>query len=206
MSRLLNSVYKAASVEALESYYDSWASDYEREMFDSGLRLPWISAALFSRVAPDPNIAVIDAACGTGLQGEALALAGYRNLTGVDLSTSMLNIAAGKDIYRSLHHIAIERMDFDDQSFDACICNGCFTPGHAPSSSMRELTRVVRVDGVIVFSIRVDGNLGRSYLEEMESLLNEGRWMIIFQTRSFFSMPLTEPYMQHQVFAVKKIK
>lgn len=45
---------------------------------------------------------VVDFGCGTGLVGEAMKKAGFENVTGIDCSEGMLQIAEKKDVYRSL--------------------------------------------------------------------------------------------------------
>ena len=77
---------------------------------------------------------VLDAGAGTGLVGERLCEAGYRDLVGIDLSPGMLAVARGKDVYRELRQTNLgESLAFPDDAFDAVISVGVFTTGHAPA-------------------------------------------------------------------------
>ena len=55
---------------------------------------------LKQEVPPDGH--VLDAGCGTGLSGKALHAAGFRRLTGIDISQASLDVAAQAGVYERL--------------------------------------------------------------------------------------------------------
>ena len=62
----------------------------------------------------DKDESILDAGAGTGLVGECLHQMGYRNLTAMDLSTGMLEVARRKNIYQALDQMTMgEKLDYD---------------------------------------------------------------------------------------------
>lgn len=130
-------VYGAKNNRELGERYDEWANEYDkdlREEFD--WIAPRVTVALFGKyVAPDAR--VLDAGVGTGLVGECLIDAGYRQLHGIDLSVGMLDAARCKAIYRELRQMTLgEPLDFADDTFDAVISVGVFHRSR-PGSCLR---------------------------------------------------------------------
>ena len=85
-------VYAAKNNRELEERHDEWAGEYDRDLrqeFD--WIAPRVTVALFDKyVGRDASI--LDAGVGTGLVGECLSDAGYRDLHGIDLSVGMLDV------------------------------------------------------------------------------------------------------------------
>ena len=144
---------------------------------------------------------VLDAGAGTGLVGVELYRLGYRDPVGIDLSEDMLAQARAKGVYSELHKMELgEPLDFPSDSFDATICVGVFTLGHAPASSLDELVRVTRPGGFVVFTIRPDVYENDGFKEIQENLVSAGRWKLVEVTEEFQALPRGEPEVQHQVW------
>ena len=134
-------IYSSRGNEELEERYDQWAKDYETDLErDYDWQGPTFSAELFAKyVSKDAKI--LDAGAGTGLVGVILAQKGYRDIVAMDLSTGMLEEAKKKNVYREFHQMVMgETLDFPTDSFDAVISIGVMTVGHAPASSLDELS------------------------------------------------------------------
>src|SRR5690625_7058731 len=89
-----------------------------------GYQAPTNSADRLSRLLPDqPRAEVLDAGCGTGLVGQALAGYGFEAVDGLDLSTAMLDIVRDKGVYRDLDKADMtQALPAKDNSYDAVIC------------------------------------------------------------------------------------
>ncbi|MDF1720229.1 MAG: class I SAM-dependent methyltransferase [Minwuia sp.] len=151
----LKDVYAAdGDTGALKQSYDGWARDYDGDMSRWGYRHPAMIAGLMGRHAPDPAAIVLDAGCGTGVLGETLAVLGYDQVDGIDLSEGMLQIAGSKGCYRHLRQQMLgAELDFANDTYDAIISSGVMTPGHAPASCLHELARIVRPGGHMIVTI-----------------------------------------------------
>ncbi len=193
-------VYNASTVDEQEQAYDNWAENYERDLFAMGYRLPGIIASVFTRfISPDAG-PILDAGCGGGVQAEPLALLGYNNITGIDLSEGMLEIANQKNLYSELRQMTLgEHLDFPDNTFSAIISSGTITPGHAPPQTFDELIRVAKKDALIIFSLRVDEGQEPEYPNHIKKLETTGLWKNVFSTADFHTMPYGEPTVRNCV-------
>lgn len=100
-------VYASKNNRELEARYDEWAGEYDKDLREE-----------FHWIAPRATVAllakyvrryarILDAGVGTGLVGECLTDAGYRDLHGIDLSAGMLDVARRKGIYRELRQMTL---------------------------------------------------------------------------------------------------
>jgi predicted TPR repeat methyltransferase len=137
-------------------YYDSWAKKYNEDLEEWDYRAPAYAAELLQRYVPRSQT-ILDAGCGTGLTGKALKMAGYANISGIDLSSTSLNIAEQLNVYNCLlTHDMQQPLPFSEDNFDALICVGVLTYIENSRSLFKEFCRVVRPGGHIVFSQRSD--------------------------------------------------
>jgi SAM-dependent methyltransferase len=204
-SPILNAVYAADTTDKQRKAYNAWASDYDRDIFQYSIRTPAIAAALFTRyIAPDEG-PILDAGCGTGLQGEPLALLGYGPITGIDLSEGMLETAIAKGIYAELSLATLgEPLDFADGTFANTYCTGALVPSHAPPSSFDELIHATRPGGRLVVSLRAD--TGAEYIEALASHIAAGRLIAEHTSPEFISLPLADPAMRNRIHMLKVLK
>ncbi len=198
----LAKVYGAQTPAEQRDAYDAWASDYERDVFEFGIRIQANAAAAFVAHVPDKTGPFLDAACGTGLQIEPLRLLGYGPFTGIDLSERMLDVARDKELYVSLQQATLgERLPFDDGEFAAALCIGAMSPGHAPPESFEELARVTRPDGRIVVSLRTDEGID-VYTAAIDDHVRAGTLAIEYRSAPFASMPLADASIQHAIYVL----
>lgn len=151
-------ILSAQSTDALMSVYDDWADRYETELLDDwGYTSPKMAVTLLQRYADIDGSTVLDAGCGTGLVGELLVGAGVKELSGVDYSQGMLDKANDKGVYQTLAKIDLNKeVPIASASYDAVTCIGTFTSTHVVPDALRELVRLTRSGGVIVFTVRDD--------------------------------------------------
>ena len=197
-------VYESTNNKELEERYDQWAANYDKDLAEEfAWNSPQNSVAVFAKHV-NQSAKILDAGAGTGLVGECLAQAGYKNLVAMDLSLGMLAEAKGKNVYMGFHQMALGGvLDFPTDEFDAVISVGVFTQGHAPASSFDELVRITKPGGIIVFSLRVDTYETDGFKERQSGLESSGKWELAEVTEKFQPMPKGEPEVFHQVWVYR---
>lgn len=149
----LHKVYGAKDRESLRALYDQWADQYDVDLLETGYLHYAVMAGLVTRHAPARDAAILDAGVGTGAFGDVLAILGYRDLHGLDMSDAMLARARARGCYAGLSNAVLgERLPFGDGAFDAIVSTGTFTTGHAPASAFAELARVLKRGGALMFT------------------------------------------------------
>ena len=151
-------ILTAASTDELMEVYDGWADRYDRELLeDWGYTSPQKAVQLVLDAMGSPELTVLDAGCGTGLVGVLLKEAGLSSLTGIDYSPGMLAEAERKGVYDALHTMDMNLpLTLPSDSYDAVTCIGTFTSTHVKPEAVKELARVTRSGGVLVFTVRDD--------------------------------------------------
>lgn len=130
--------------------YDLWSETYDESLN------PVVSMdARYTMdiLAPGPAERILDAGCGTGRNLGAIIAAGAVP-SGMDFSSGMLNIARRRypDI-RLAEADLREPFPFEDSSFDAVLCALLGEHLKEPVVALREMQRVLRVGGRLVFSV-----------------------------------------------------
>lgn len=102
---------------------------------------------LVKRYAPEGDLRILDAGCGTG--GTLEALDGLGELCGCDIAQEALGLARQRGIER-LRQCSVTDMPFDDASFDVVV--SCDVLEHVPDDerAAREMARVLRPGGLMV--------------------------------------------------------
>ncbi|GLZ44207.1 methyltransferase type 11 [Actinomycetospora sp. NBRC 106375] len=142
----------ATSVDDLRALYDAWAETYDDADVAAHLRSP-APAAVAAHLATlvDPRTEVLDAACGTGLVGAALAERGFRSVDGLDLSPMMVRRARRRRVYTDLGPADLrDDVPGAGEKFGAVTCAGGLAPGHLGPRALVGFLRVLRPGGVLV--------------------------------------------------------
>jgi predicted TPR repeat methyltransferase len=144
--------------------FDGFAPQFEHHLAqDLQYRVP---EALAQLVRPAlqalAGARVIDLGCGTGLVGIALAMAGAQ-ITGVDLSPRMLEIAAGRGVYAHLEQgDLVEILERTPAaSVQAVVAADVFIYVGDLAAAFASVARVLAPGGV--FALSVEGLAGGSY-------------------------------------------
>jgi len=157
-------------------FYDKWAENYDEHLEEWDYRAPTDAAELLQQYV-SPEQAILDAGCGTGLTGKALDLAGFKDISGIDISTASLEKAYLLNVYSSLlAHDMQQPLPFPDNNYDALICIGVLTYIENSRSLFKEFCRVVRPGGYIVFSQRSDLFDARCFPDIIAALEDESVW------------------------------
>ena len=155
---------------------------------------PQTAAAIMLNYVPTDG-RVLDAACGSGLTGVALARLGYAVVEGIDISARLLEIAETTGAYRRLRRVDMQSLPlpFDDDSFDAVSFIGALTYFET-ADILRELSRVVRSGGHVVFSQRDDLMRERDYGAQLRALEDSGVWHRVYGTEPMPYLPRHPEY------------
>ena len=123
---------------------------------------------------PD-EVKILDFGCGTGLVGKHLATHGFTNITGVDCSPSMMDIAKEKGCYKNIEDLTLGNPnDFPNKfknKFDICVCSGLINNNHLDYKLFEEMIMATKLNGLLVFAARFSymGNYWYTfYLNEVE--------------------------------------
>jgi predicted TPR repeat methyltransferase len=151
-----------ASNGFVQATFDSFASSFEAKLAILSYRAPALVAAMLedSGLAPAHRLDVLDAGCGTGLCGAAVAPFA-RRLVGVDLSDGMLAHARDKNVYHALIKAELaEYAGAHPEAFDLIVSADTLV-------YFGDLTRVImafagalRPHGLLVFTLEhADGDV-----------------------------------------------
>ena len=143
---------------------------------------------------------ILDAACGSGLTGAALRNLGYSRIEGIDISAQLLRLAEQSGANERVRQVDMQDfpLPYDDDTFHAVCFIGALTYFESPEI-LRQLCRIVRSGGHIVFSHRDDLVRDQHYDEHLAELEREGVW-----ARRFGTQPM--PYLPHHPQYGERIK
>lgn len=161
--------------EVVADYYDNWAEDYDRTLRQWQYEAPeQVAERLRAELAPEALI--LDAGCGTGLSGRALAAAGFTTIDGMDVSAHSLEIARKQSVYRDLAHVDMQKppLPYTDDTYDGLVCVGVMTYLPDSDTILREFRRVLKPGGCIVLTQRDHLFEERRFGETLAALEKEG--------------------------------
>jgi ubiquinone/menaquinone biosynthesis C-methylase UbiE len=127
--------------------YAEWAESYDGPNPMIELEEAVVNPML-ERLA-SPGLRALDAACGTGRHARLLDAWGCVT-TGIDQSEAMLEVARSKVPNASFEHGDLERMPFDDDSFDLAVVSLALCHLPDPTTAVVELARVLAPGGTLV--------------------------------------------------------
>ena len=202
----LEHVYNAEGTQAIRESYEGWASNYDAENIGNGFRLPTIGVAFVARHVPNDEGPILDAGGGTGLVGEALAILGYEDIVGLDISPAMLKFAERLETYNLLYEQDLGRpIPEADNSFAAVTCFGSLGPGHAPPDCLDEFIRVTRPGGYVIFNVRPDTYEEQGLRAKIDDLLAGPTVQEVGRSPNFRPYLLSEPELGAQIFVFQVV-
>jgi ubiquinone/menaquinone biosynthesis C-methylase UbiE len=95
----------------------------------------------------------LDAGCGNGRGSIFMAMHGAAEIYSIDISlTNIESVKRNAEIFGYSHIInaqqsSLENIPFDKETFDFVWCNGVLMHTHNPDTCLKELARVLKVDG-----------------------------------------------------------
>ncbi len=181
VSDRLTWIHENKDTQELRSKYDAWAKLYESDIRQSWEIMPMNAASMLKQLLPHENIAILDAGAGSGMVGEALNKQGYKNITAIDLSQEMLEIARKKQVYKLIEEVNLEKPInlFEKESFDAILAIGVFTYGHASPAGLYHLLPLVKRGGIFILTVRLSN-------KPMQEAFTKLPWTLISQQEYLF--------------------
>jgi predicted TPR repeat methyltransferase len=175
----------------VERDYDKFAETgtYDETFAEWDYVGPQTAAAIMRNYVPLSST-VMDAACGSGLTGKALRDLGYTNIHGMDISQGLLRLAQKTGAYSSLRKVDMQviPLPIDDNTYDAVNFIGALTYFET-NDVLKELCRIVRPRGHVVFSQRDDIMREQDYEEQLRELTELGLWRRVFGTEPMPYLP-----------------
>jgi SAM-dependent methyltransferase len=99
-----------------------------------------------------PGWRVLDVACGTGVAARAAADAGA-TVIGLDLNEAMLAVARRLRPDIEWRQGDVAELPFEDDSFDAVLCQSALMFFPDPAAALREMARVSKRDGTVAVQV-----------------------------------------------------
>ncbi|MEE3327681.1 MAG: class I SAM-dependent methyltransferase [Myxococcota bacterium] len=170
--KLLDRAYSLETSDEALSLYRDWARSYDDQLEQELLYVgPAKLAALLAEFLDGRGAEVLDVGCGTGLVAEHLARHGFHRMDGLDFSSEMVAVAREKGMYRELFIADLnQRLALPDESYDAVISCGTFTPGHVGAGALDEILRLIRHGGVLACTIHREVWQRAGFEEKLERL------------------------------------
>jgi SAM-dependent methyltransferase len=148
--------YREQSLENWGRMAEGWRDRNEWMAGLTGL----VNERLVERADPRPGDTVLDVAAGPGDLGFAVAerVGDGGRVVSTDFAPEMVEVARSFGATRGLANVEYrvldaERMDLDDDSFDAVVCRWGYMLMADPGAALRETRRVLRDGGRLAFAV-----------------------------------------------------
>ncbi len=154
MDRIARARAIRSPADAIEVYRE-WAADYDDDVFGT-LAFNGTNriVELFALHQPERSAPVVDLGCGTGAAGDRLREHGFTTVDGIDISPEMLQIAAGRNVYRQLLVADLTApMPGPSGAYGGSISAGTFTSGHVGPDAIPEIIRILRPGAIVAWVI-----------------------------------------------------
>ena len=105
------------------------------------------------------TVRCLDIGSGTGVIGQALQTAGFRDLHALDVSTNFLDAVRERGFYCEHHNFFLGRgvEEFPahlKNNYDVITASGVWMPGHMPNAAVDDVHAALKVGGVLVTAMR----------------------------------------------------
>ena len=172
----LEALLAVGEVEEVRRLYDEWAPTYDGEEVAAllGHAGPERVAARVADLV-DPRADVLDAGCGTGLVGAALAARGFGSLDGLDLSRGMIRRARRRRVYHDLGPADLRHgVPGARAKFGVVTCVGALIPGHLGPGALTGFARATVAGGYVVAAIPENTWVEGGYDAQVAALAEQG--------------------------------
>lgn len=167
--------------EEVTDYYNNWAKTYEDSVKSWNYQSPEYATRLLKKYSTIEGT-ICDAGCGSGLTGVALKEGGFGSIVGFDLAPDFAEVAKGKNVYEDVHIVNMHERPFryEDNEFAGLICIGVLTYVENVPDVLRELARITKPGGMVIFSHRSDMVDDPEFQKKLKSIETDNIWKEVF--------------------------
>ncbi|XP_066296722.1 methyltransferase-like protein 27 [Branchiostoma lanceolatum] len=143
--------------DEMVAIYDSFAEQYDEECANRDYTGPRLCAEVLAKWLGDRKTSsILDVAAGTGLCAVELRKLGFTSIDALDPSQRSLDYARSKNRYDKYicAFIGTNRLDIDDDSYDAVTVCGGFIMAAMEPDCLPEIIRLVRPGGYVCITTR----------------------------------------------------
>lgn len=153
--RFFDRLYDIHDGDEIRDHYNRFAASYDNELMSRGYAQPGRVADAVVAAGVPFDARILDAGCGSGLSGRALAERGYSQIDGCDYSTEMLAVAAQTGVYHELHQVDLnlEPLAVPGAPFDLVTAVGVVGHGHVSGAAIGRLITLLRPGGLLALAI-----------------------------------------------------
>ncbi len=177
--RFFDRLYDIDDNSTARDHYDRFADSYDDELVGHGYAQPDRVATALVEAEVSVDAAVLDAGCGTGLSGRALAARGYHNIHGGDFSDEMLTVAAATGVYQSLQRVDLNARPFPDipaAPFGAITLVGVLGHGHVGGEALYGLVDLLVPGGLLAIGVNELAYPAGPVKEALDNMTADGRF------------------------------
>ena len=151
----LRVAYSLSSSQDSIDLYKEWAPTYDSDFaIKNDYRSPFKVAKYFQRYSENFDTPILDVGAGTGLVGQCLAAQKTMEITAMDISSEMLEVAKAKNVYSKFVTSDLTKpLNIANDQYGAIVSAGTFTHGHVGPEAFDELLRILKPGGLFVVSI-----------------------------------------------------
>ena len=152
----LRDAYSIETTEDSLKLYDKWAETYDDEFAKAvDYRTPDLIAGMYAERCADKSAPMLDIGAGTGLVAEGLVKRGVTTIDALDISEKMLEVAARKQLYRTMIVADLNKpMGIAPGSYAGFTSTGTFTHGHVGPDALDQLVEIGRPGALYVLGIK----------------------------------------------------
>lgn len=102
---------------------------------------------------------ILDIGCGKGHLGEYLRQDGFCNITGIDCSKNLLQIAEQKKSYQKLEKVAIGESEISDShtnKYDFVISSSMINNDGWDEEVFHQMLKCVKMGGMLIFATKLN--------------------------------------------------
>merc|ERR1712150_28602 len=144
----------------------------------------------------NPDVKIIDVACGPGNVAYLLKDHGFTNIDGLDPSQGLLNAAQEKNLYKKVicsYVMPNEKTpEMEDDTYDVLTCSAGMFPGSIVPQAFTELIRMVKPGGYLIWNIADDYEGFNDFFKDYDRILNklvsEMKWQYVQPVKKLDNM------------------
>ena len=186
--------------EEAKKLYDEWGDGYTASVESWGYTMPHEIATRLANCAlasGGQSLAVLDAGAGDGLSGIELRKAGFRKsfttITGADLSSRLLEIAASRGCYDCVQETNLmQPLAFKTGAFDVVSCVGTLTYLAPACGVLAEFVRVCKPGGYVSYNLRTDHEA--AWQGAQQALTDAKSWTLLEKSEPLPYLPNNPDY------------